>query len=69
LSGHLSGYSGFGGDLNIPGIGPDSPDLGVRILRLYVQVLRIFGFELHTGQTGLTGGVYRSDRCGWAEQG
>ena len=51
----MSGYSGFGGDLNIPGIGPDSPDLGVRILRLYVQVLRIFGFELHTGQTGLTG--------------
>jgi len=48
---------------------PDSPDLVVQILRLYVQILRIFGLEVHTGQTGLTGGVYRSDRCGWAEPG
>ena len=51
------------GSLDIPGLGPDSPDLGVQILREYVRILRIFGLESHTGQTGLTGLVYQSDRC------
>ena len=44
------------GDLDVPELGPDSPDLGVRILQ-------IFGIKARTGQTGLTGLVYRSDRC------
>jgi len=48
------------GDLDIPELGPDSPDLGVRILREYVRILRIFGIKARTGQTGL---VYRSDQC------
>ena len=43
------------GDLDIPELGPDSPDLGVRILREYIWILRIFCLESHTGQTGLTG--------------
>ena len=51
------------GDLDIPELGPDSQDLGVRILREYVRILRIFGIEARTGHTGLTGLVYRSDRC------
>ena len=51
------------GDLDIPELGPDSPDLGVRILREYVWILRIFVIESLTGQIDLTGLVYRSDRC------
>ena len=43
------------GDLDIPELGPDSPDLGVRILREYVRILWIFGIEARTCQTGLTG--------------
>ena len=43
------------GDLDIPELGPDSPDLGVRILREYIRILQIYGIEACTGQTGLTG--------------
>ena len=43
------------GDLDVPELGPDSPDLGVQILREYVRILRIFGLELQTDQTSLTG--------------
>ena len=50
------------GDLDVPELGPDSPDLGVQILREYVRILRILGLESHTSQTGFTGLVYRSDR-------
>ena len=55
--------------LGIPGMVPDSPDSGVRILRVYARILRIFGLELCTGRTGLTGWVYRSDRYSRAEKG
>ena len=46
-SGFRSGFSGLGS--------PDTPG--------NIQILWIFGLESHTGQTGLTGLVYRSDRC------
>ena len=32
------------GGLDIPGLGPDSLDLGVRILRAGVRILRVFGY-------------------------
>ena len=46
-SGFRSGFPGLGSS-DTPRIRPDTPD---------------FGLELHLGQTGLTGWVYRSDRC------
>ena len=54
-SGHWIGYSGFGSGLSglrgpdTPSICPGTPDFGLRV---------------RPGQTGLTGWVYQSDRCG-----
>ena len=68
LTGAWTSLTGMGPET--PAICPDTPGLywfsysefmskysglGVRILREYIRILRIFYLESHTGQTGLTG--------------